>query len=127
VKSVDARAKEHHGAGLSIREYDDDLAHVLKALTVEWMTDERVLEARDLGQLSNPRRMIIAGGGAILFDGVRLSTKCAIYIRGPDRAKSMATSFQEEMAAIWRARFQRHVRYDEPKCGCRPRLRSAGR
>lgn len=85
---IDARARRHAGAGLSIRDYSDDLAPAFKAINAQWISAMYSLEQADLDVLDHPREAIIDRGGAILFveaHGVGVVGACALQRTG-DRA-----------------------------------------
>jgi DNA-binding MarR family transcriptional regulator len=72
-------------AGLTIREYSDDLAQHFHDINAEWIEAMFVLEAVDREVLENPRAKIIAPGGTILFveaEGLGIVGTCALKPTG---------------------------------------------
>jgi DNA-binding MarR family transcriptional regulator/N-acetylglutamate synthase-like GNAT family acetyltransferase len=84
-ESLDRRGRRHTSAGLTIREYSDDLAEAFKTINAEWISGMYVMEQADLDVLDHPREAIIDGGGAILFveaSGVGVVGTCALRKTG---------------------------------------------
>jgi GNAT superfamily N-acetyltransferase len=77
-------------AGLTIREFSDDLAVHFHDINAEWITTMFRLEATDREVLEHPRERIIDAGGDILFveaDGLGIVGTCALQ-------KTGATSYE---------------------------------
>ncbi|MBV8684321.1 MAG: MarR family transcriptional regulator/GNAT family N-acetyltransferase [Caulobacteraceae bacterium] len=84
-ESLDRRGRRHAEAGLTIREYSDDLADAFKTINAEWISDMYAMEQADLDVLDHPREAIIDGGGDILFveaPGVGVIGTCALRKTG---------------------------------------------
>lgn len=84
-ESLDRRGRRHASAGLTVREYSDDLAGAFKAINAEWISDMYTMEQADLDVLDHPREAILNGGGAILFveaAGVGVIGTCALQKTG---------------------------------------------
>jgi DNA-binding MarR family transcriptional regulator/N-acetylglutamate synthase-like GNAT family acetyltransferase len=84
---LDRRGRRHATAGLTIREYSDDLASAFKAINAEWISAMYTLEQTDLDVLDHPREAIIDRGGTILFveaPGVGVVGACALQKTGGD-------------------------------------------
>lgn len=82
---LDRRGRRHASAGLTIREYSDDLAEDFKTINAEWISGMYVMEQADLDVLDHPREAIIDGGGAILFveaPGIGVIGTCALRKTG---------------------------------------------
>jgi DNA-binding MarR family transcriptional regulator/GNAT superfamily N-acetyltransferase len=85
AESLDRRARRHLDAGLSIRDYSDDLAAAFKTINAEWISSMYRLEQTDLDVLEHPREAIIDRGGEILFveaKGVGIIGACALQKTG---------------------------------------------
>lgn len=54
-------------AGLSIRDFSDDLAQAFHDINAAWISQMFVLEENDVTLLENPRELILDKGGAVLF------------------------------------------------------------
>ena len=84
-KPLHERALAAAGAGLSIREFSDDLAHVFRDINAEWIGAMYRIESTDQDVLDNPRARIVDPGGAILFveaEGVGIVGTCALQKTG---------------------------------------------
>ncbi|HKD48042.1 MAG TPA: bifunctional helix-turn-helix transcriptional regulator/GNAT family N-acetyltransferase [Rhizomicrobium sp.] len=53
--------------GLTIRDFDDELAEAFYRINAEWIEEMFTLEDNDLALMSNPRELIIDKGGIVLF------------------------------------------------------------
>lgn len=84
--SIAERAARQQPGGLSIREFDDSLAHDFRDINAQWITAMFRLEATDREVLEQPRARIITPGGAILFveaPGFGIIGTCALQKTGP--------------------------------------------
>ncbi len=84
-KPLHERALAAAGAGLSIREFSDDLAHAFRDINAEWIGAMYRIEPTDQDVLDNPRARIVDPGGAILFveaEGVGIVGTCALQKTG---------------------------------------------
>jgi DNA-binding MarR family transcriptional regulator/N-acetylglutamate synthase-like GNAT family acetyltransferase len=82
---LDARAGAVRDAGLSIREFSDELAPVFRDIGAQWIEAMYRLEATDRDVLDNSRARIIEPGGAILFveaAGLGIVGTCALRKTG---------------------------------------------
>jgi DNA-binding MarR family transcriptional regulator len=87
-RSLDERAHAVTQAGLTLREFSDDLAAAFRDINAQWIADMYRLEQTDLDVLNNPRTKIIAPGGAILFveaEGLGVVGACALQKTGERR------------------------------------------
>ena len=85
---LDRRALSMTGAGLSIREFSDDLADVFRDINAQWIAAMYSLEQADSDVLNHPRVRIVDPGGAILFveaDGLGIVGACALQKTGEGR------------------------------------------
>ncbi len=82
------RAQAAAAAGLTIREFSDDLVPAFSAINAQWISAMYRLEATDRDVLDNPRARIIDPGGAILFveaEGLGVVGACALQKTGESR------------------------------------------
>ena len=82
---LDARARAADGAGLTIRDFTDELAPAFHAINAQWIADMYRLEQTDIDVLENPRARIVDKGGAILFveaAGLGIVGTCALQKTG---------------------------------------------
>jgi len=87
-RPLDQRAFDSADAGLSIREFSDDLACAFRDINVQWIASMYQLEQADRDVLDNPRERIIDPGGAILFveaEGLGIVGACALQKTGERR------------------------------------------
>jgi ribosomal protein S18 acetylase RimI-like enzyme len=85
AQPLDARAAAIAPAGLTIREYSDDLARDFHDINAEWIGTMFTLEPTDREVLENPRARIVDPGGAILFveaPGLGIVGTCALQKTG---------------------------------------------
>jgi len=82
---LDKRALALPAAGLSLREFTDDLAGDFRAINIQWISSMYRVEQADLDVLDHPRERIIDPGGAILFveaEGLGVVGACALRKTG---------------------------------------------
>jgi DNA-binding MarR family transcriptional regulator len=84
-RPLDQRALAMTEAGLSIREFSDDLATAFRDINAQWIASIYSLEQADRDVLDNPRAQIIDPGGAILFveaEGLGIVGACGLQKTG---------------------------------------------
>lgn len=84
--SIAERAATLAPGQLSLREFDDGLAHHFHDINAEWIEAMFRLEATDREVLENPRSRIVDPGGCILFveaPGLGIVGTCALQKTGP--------------------------------------------
>ena len=84
-EALDSRAARQAPAGLTIREFSDELAGEFKAINTEWIEAMFSMEGADAEVLDHPRSMIVDPGGAVLFveaEGVGILGTCALRRTG---------------------------------------------
>ena len=87
-RAFDQETRDKADAGLSIREFTDDLAGAFRDINVEWISSMYRLEQADRDVLDNPRARIIDPGGTILFveaGGLGVVGACALLKTGDHR------------------------------------------
>ena len=75
-------------AGLSVREFSDDLAGAFRDINAQWIAAMYRLEGTDQDVLDNPRARIVEPGGDILFveaEGLGIVGACALQKTGEGR------------------------------------------
>lgn len=85
ARPLDARVASGAYDGLTIREFDDDLAGEFHDINAEWIDGMFRMEQTDLDVLLNPRARIIEPGGSILFveaAGLGVIGTCALQKTG---------------------------------------------
>lgn len=84
--SIASRAAKARPSGLSLREFDADLAQDFHDINEQWIRAMFVLEDTDREVLENPQAKIIDTGGTILFveaPGLGVIGACALQKTGP--------------------------------------------
>ncbi len=84
-RAFDQKIPAEAGAGLSIREFSDDLAGAFRDINVQWIASMYRVEQADRDVLDNPRARIVDPGGAILFveaEGLGIVGACALQKTG---------------------------------------------
>jgi len=87
-RPLDQRALAQAEAGLSIREYSDDLAGAFRDINAQWISSMYSLEQADRDVLDDPRGRIVDPGGTILFveaEGLGVVGACALQKTGEGR------------------------------------------
>jgi DNA-binding MarR family transcriptional regulator/RimJ/RimL family protein N-acetyltransferase len=87
-RPLDQRAFAQAEAGLSIRDYCDDLAGAFRDINAQWISSMYTMEQADREVLDDPRGRIIDPGGAILFveaEGLGVVGACALQKTGEGR------------------------------------------
>lgn len=85
ARSIAARAASIKPSGLTIREYDQSLAHHFHDINLEWIADMYTVEPTDRDVLERPFERIIEPGGDILFveaPGLGIVGTCALQRTG---------------------------------------------
>ena len=89
-RPLDARAATIGAAKLVVHDFRPELAPLFREINVEWIQSMFRLERADMEVLDDPRRHILAGGGAILFvevPGLGVVGTCALRKTGPASAE----------------------------------------
>ena len=84
-RPLDQRAAALSEAGLTIRDFSDDLAGAFRDINAQWIAAMYTLEPTDQEVLDHPRERIIDPGGAILFveaQGLGVVGACALQKTG---------------------------------------------
>ena len=84
-RPLDQRARAAEGAGLSIRDFSDELAPAFRDINAEWIGAMYRINPTDQDVLDHPRARIVDPGGAILFveaAGVGIVGTCALQKTG---------------------------------------------
>ncbi|MDB5694155.1 MAG: MarR family transcriptional regulator [Alphaproteobacteria bacterium] len=85
-RPLDRRGEGGSAPALTIRDYDDDLAHHFREINEQWITAMYSLEPAEIELLADPGAHILDPGGAILFveaEGLGIVGTCALRKTGP--------------------------------------------
>lgn len=103
---------------LRIVEYDDSLARDFHDINAEWIEAMFVLEQTDRDVLENPRKRIIAPGGAILFvaaEGFGIVGACALQKTGPTAYELTKMGVRETVRGLKAGEFLLHAVIERAK------------
>jgi len=87
-RPLEQRALALPEAGLTVRDFTDELAQAFYDINAEWISSMYRLEPTDLKVLENPRAEIVDRGGAVLFveaAGLGIVGTCALQKTGEGR------------------------------------------